>query len=113
MKKLTYNDVIKEFRKNPINHDAQHKDVLGVEEARINKLHTLEIDPTSDNIIDKFILTNGVNKLRNLKVWCMKSDNSRMFEGWITHVLPIRVLLVKTDKKTLPMEFSSVISLGT
>ncbi len=111
MKKLYYKDVIKEFEKNPVNHDLQFNDPLGIEQARINKFNTLEIDPESDNIIDKFLLDNMVHKILGKRVWCVKDDKSQKFVGYIKSVSPIRVLLIKTKEGIVPVTFESVFSM--
>ena len=91
--------------------DDQYKDVLGVEDAKRENARTLEIDKKTDNIIEKYILKYSVKYLLGKKVWCIKSDKSRTFCGWVVDVYPSKVLLVKVRGKNLPMTFDSVISM--
>lgn len=96
------------------NFDYDWTDAMGTEDAKREKAKSLYVDKDSDNPIDKFLMKHDYRDHKALlgkKVWCVKSDKSRFFEGYIMDVYPSRILLVKCNGNNLPMQFDSVISI--
>jgi len=94
--------------------DYDWTDAMGTEEAKKEKARSLYVDKDSDNIIDKYLTKHDYadhKALLGKRVWCVKSDNSRFFDGRVVDVYPDRILLVKCQGKNLPMTFDSVIAM--
>jgi len=96
--------------------DEQWNDPLGIEQAQKNKARTIEFYKNSDNLIDKFVC-NGIGtdakSLIGKKIWAIKSDNSRIFEGYIVGVHPSRHIIIKVNGENIPIRFQDVISMET
>lgn len=103
--------IIIDHKHKKANSDNQWVDPLGVEQAKRLKAHTLEVDPNSKNVVDRFICDNGAKALKGKKAYCM-DDQDRMFEGWIMDCYVSRMLLIKIDGKNRPFEFSAIIAIG-
>ena len=100
----------KEKRKN---FDNQWSDPLGVEDAKKEKARTINVDKDAKNPIDRFLCYHPLSELLGKKVWAVKSDRSRFFEGWVVDIYPSRHILIKEagTKMNMPMEFDSVIAM--
>lgn len=92
--------------------DKNFNDPMGVELAKKEKANTIEISKNTKNPVEKFLLNNPIKSLLGKRAYCVKSDNSRFYEGWIVDVLPSKHIMVKVNDKNMLMTFSSCISIG-
>ena len=92
-------------------HDTDWSDPFSLNEIHKEKARTLEIEKTSDNPVDKFILKYGDHKcLLGKKVWSTKDKSDKILTGGVVDVLVTRMLLLKKDGKVFPVRFRNVFS---
>ena len=91
--------------------DDQFTDVLGTEEARREKMRSIELEPNTTNVIEKYLLNNPLKSILHKKVWAIKKEGEVMFNGTIVDVYPEKILLVKCGGVNLPIDFDHVISM--
>jgi len=92
--------------------DEQFNDPLGIEKIKEDKHHEVFVSEKEGGVVDKYILQHGIKAIIGKKAWCVKSDKSKFYEGWVVDVLPPNYLLVKCNDENLPMRFDNVISIG-
>jgi len=90
--------------------DEQFNDPTGIETAKKERMYELKIANDSTNPVDKQILQYGIKSLSGMYAYAMKHD-STMLEGWVFDVSPARVLLLKKDRRVIPVHFEHVVSI--
>ena len=103
------NTIIIDRKRKRANSDNQWVDPLGIEQAKKEKLRTIDVPSDSDNPIHKFIRQWGSHKLLlGRKVHCL-TDRKEMLSGYVVDVIAPFYLLLKNKGI---VKFSDVISIG-
>ena len=88
------------------NFDNQWNDPLGVEAAQEKKKHEIQVDKSSTNPVDRFLLAYSDPKLLlGKKAYAVNKDASKFYYGPITDVHPRRLLFIKYKGENYPVRF--------
>ena len=92
--------------------DDQCVDILGLEAAQEKKKHEIQVDKSSTNPVDRFLLVYSDPKLLlGKKAYAVNKDASKFYYGPITDVHPRRLLFIKYKGENYPVRFEDVITL--